>query len=84
MAISLLLPRLAVASVWIYQGLWCKLLGHAASHQKIVETTPFLNSSRAREALFVLVCSSVRWRHGSCLGCSRMKRHLYKHFCCCA
>lgn len=51
---SLLLPRTAIALVWIYQGFWCKLLGHAPHHQKIVEATPFFNSSLARQALVAL------------------------------
>ena len=51
---SLLLPRTAIALVWIYHGLWCKLLGHAPHHQKIVETAPFLDSFRARQALVAL------------------------------
>lgn len=62
--ISLLLPRIAVASVWIYQGLWCKLLGHAPHHQKIAETTPFLNASVAHRllvALGVLECALGAW-----------------------
>lgn len=33
---SLLLPRVAIALVWLYQGLWMKLLGRALRHQKIV------------------------------------------------
>ena len=51
---SLMVPRIAIAGVWIYQGLWCKLLGHAPHHQKIVEATPFLNSSWARPFLLAL------------------------------
>ena len=51
---SLLLPRTAIALVWIYQGVWCKLLGHAPLHQKIVGTVPFLNSSRTRQVLVAL------------------------------
>jgi hypothetical protein len=54
MTSSLLLPRTAIALVWIYQGFWCKLLGRAPHHQKIVGTAPFLNPSRARQALVVL------------------------------
>lgn len=53
---SLLLPRTAIALVWLYQGLWCKLLDHSPHHQKIVGTVPFLNSSQARQALFALGC----------------------------
>ncbi len=51
---SLLLPRAAIALVWLYQGFWCKLLGRAPHHREIVATTPFLNSSRARQALVLL------------------------------
>ena len=52
--LSPLVLRLAIASVWFYQGFWCKLLGHAPQHRKIVETTPFLDSFRARQALIAL------------------------------
>lgn len=52
----LLLPRAAIAMVWLYQGLWCKLLNRAPGHQKIVATAPFLNSSQARHALVALGC----------------------------
>lgn len=48
---TLLVARIAIASVWMYQGLWCKLLGQAPRHQEIVETTPFLRSTSARRAL---------------------------------
>src|SRR3569833_3770657 len=61
---SLLLPRLAIASVWLYQGLWCKLLGRAPHHQKIVETVPAFPSFRARQALLalgLLECALAAW-----------------------
>jgi uncharacterized membrane protein YphA (DoxX/SURF4 family) len=61
---SLFLPRTAIALVWIYQGFWCKLLGHAPHHQKIVESTPFFNSSLARPALLGLglfECALAAW-----------------------
>ena len=61
---GLLFPRIAIASVWIYQGFWCKLLGHAPHHQKIVETAPFLGAFRARQALIalgVLECVIAAW-----------------------
>jgi hypothetical protein len=51
---SLMLPRAAIALVWLYQGLWCKLLNRAPNHQKIVATVPFLSGSQAREALIAL------------------------------
>jgi hypothetical protein len=54
MTSSVLLPRAAIALVWFYQGFWCKLLGRAPHHRKIVGTAPFLNSSGARQAVMVL------------------------------
>ncbi len=44
---SALLPpswliRLAVASVWLYEGLWCKLLAGEPHQLRIVEVVPFL------------------------------------------
>lgn len=51
---SNLIPRAAVASIWMYQGLWCKLLGRMPHHREIVETVPFLNTSRAHRAVVAL------------------------------
>ncbi len=51
---SLLLTRAAIASVWLYQGLWCKLLGRMPHHQAMVGVVPFLNTSQARIAVRVL------------------------------
>ncbi len=51
---SLLVLRTAIASVWLYQGLWSKLLGRAPRHQKIVGTVPSLNSGQARGAVMLL------------------------------
>ena len=42
------MPRLAVALVWLYQGLWCKLLGRCPGHQAIVQAVPGL-TGRAGE-----------------------------------
>lgn len=36
------MPRLAVALVWLYQGLWCKLLGRCLGHRAIVQAVPGL------------------------------------------
>jgi uncharacterized membrane protein YphA (DoxX/SURF4 family) len=49
-----LILRAAVASVWLYQGLWSKLLAPAPRHQKIVGKVPFLNSRQARWAVMLL------------------------------
>ncbi len=38
----LLLIRAAVAAVWLYEGLWCKLLGREARQLQIVESVPTL------------------------------------------
>jgi hypothetical protein len=37
-----MIPRLAVALVWLYQGLWCKLLGGCPGHRAIVDAVPWL------------------------------------------
>jgi uncharacterized membrane protein YkgB len=61
---SNLLPHAAMASVWIYQGLWCKLLGRMPHHLEIVGTVPFLNASRAHRvlaALGFLECLIALW-----------------------
>lgn len=36
-----LLMRGAVAGVWIYEGLWCKLLGREQHQVQVVEAVPF-------------------------------------------
>jgi uncharacterized membrane protein YphA (DoxX/SURF4 family) len=51
---SLLLPRAAIASIWLYQGLWCKLLGRMPHHQEVVGMVPFLNASQAHWTLIAL------------------------------
>ena len=34
------LVRIAVAGVWIYEGLWCKVLGRSPSELAVVEAVP--------------------------------------------
>lgn len=34
------LIRLAVAAVWLYEGVWCKLLGREPNQLRIVESAP--------------------------------------------
>jgi DoxX-like protein len=36
------LIRLAIASVWLYEGLWCKVLGREPNQLRIVESVPSL------------------------------------------
>jgi uncharacterized membrane protein YphA (DoxX/SURF4 family) len=46
--------RLAIALVWIYQGLWCKVLGRTPRHAKVVESTPFLGARGSHVVLLAL------------------------------
>src|ERR1044071_2901040 len=41
----------ALAMVWIYEGLWCKLAGGAARHAAIVASVSFLGLAAARVVL---------------------------------
>ena len=34
------LVRIAVAGVWIYEGLWCKILGRSENELRIVQAVP--------------------------------------------
>ena len=36
------LIRFAVASVWLYEGLWCKVLGREPNQLRIVESVPLV------------------------------------------
>ena len=38
------LIRFAVAAVWIYEGLWCKLLGGEPRQRQVVGAVPWLGS----------------------------------------
>ena len=46
-----MVSRLAVALAWLYQGLWCKVLGRCPGHQAIVESVPGLDPRTAALAL---------------------------------
>jgi uncharacterized membrane protein YphA (DoxX/SURF4 family) len=37
---SLVVIRASVAAVWLYEGLWCKILGRSASQPTIVRAVP--------------------------------------------
>ncbi|HYL99008.1 MAG TPA: DoxX-like family protein [Blastocatellia bacterium] len=41
----LFLVRCVVAAVWLYEGLWCKILGRAPSQRQVVESVPKLGPS---------------------------------------
>ena len=51
---NLWLIRVSIALVWLYQGLWCKLLGRAPHHEAVIASVPFLNAAQAHAALLVL------------------------------
>lgn len=58
---SLLLPmppewlvRAAVAAVWIYEGLWCKVLGRSPSELAVVEAVPVYGPKYGRLFLTTL------------------------------
>ena len=60
----MLFVRGVVACVWIYQGLWCKLLGRTARHEAVVGRAPFLTSRAAHLtmlALGVTECLLALW-----------------------
>ncbi len=50
----LALLRSAVAAVWLYEGLWCKLLGHERHQLQVVEAVPKLGPIVGRDFLRVL------------------------------
>ena len=51
------LIRIAVASVWLYEGLWCKLLGGEPHQNKVVDSVPVLGPKVG--ALFLKVLGVV-------------------------
>jgi hypothetical protein len=50
----LLLVRGAVAAVWLYEGLWCKILGRERRQVDVVEAVPKLGPLVGRPFLLVL------------------------------
>jgi hypothetical protein len=58
------LIRASVAAVWLYQGLWCKLLGGAWRHAEIVASVPVLGATAAHSLLLAIgavECSFAVW-----------------------
>jgi hypothetical protein len=50
----LLLLRGAVAAVWLYEGLWCKVLGRERHQVEVVEAVPKLGPLLGRHVLLAL------------------------------
>ncbi|HEX2293063.1 MAG TPA: DoxX-like family protein [Gaiellaceae bacterium] len=48
------LPAAAVSGVWLYHGLWCKLLAGCPEQVDIVAAVPGLRGSRARPVLLTI------------------------------
>lgn len=48
---SLLWMRMSIAVVWLYEGLWCKVLGMMPSQLAIVVELPGLSRERAQRLL---------------------------------
>jgi hypothetical protein len=53
------LPAAAVAGVWLYHGLWCKILGRCADQLRVVEDLPGMPPTLARPALTALGFAEV-------------------------
>ena len=48
------LARVAIALVWFYQGLWCKVLGGEPHHLAVISAVPFIGPAAGRGALVLL------------------------------
>ena len=48
------LIRASIALVWLYEGLWCKLLGGVPRHQEVVAAVPFIGMGAAKAALIAI------------------------------
>ncbi len=60
----LLLIEIAVALVWLYEGLWCKVLGGSRHELEVVEASPLFSPSLAAlflRALGLFECGLAVW-----------------------
>jgi len=60
----LLLSQSAVAAVWFYEGVWCKLLGGIPHQVGVVEAVPFFSRQSAHwvlRAIGVVECALAVW-----------------------
>jgi hypothetical protein len=58
------LIRLSIALVWLYQGLWCKVLGGVPRQEAVISTVRFLGAREVRVALITLglvECGLALW-----------------------
>ena len=56
--------RASVAAVWLYEGLWCKLLGRVPLQVEVVTAVPRLGPRFGAAFLKALGVSRSRSRHG--------------------
>ncbi|HVN86121.1 MAG TPA: DoxX-like family protein [Candidatus Binatia bacterium] len=59
-----ILVKIAVALVWLYEGLWCKMLGGSRHELEVVEAAPLFNARLAAwflRALGVFECTLALW-----------------------
>lgn len=61
--VPLWLVRSAVAAVWVYEGLWCKLLGGDPNQRTVVEAVPRLGPKIG--ALFLKVLGVIELALGA-------------------
>jgi uncharacterized membrane protein YphA (DoxX/SURF4 family) len=60
----LLLIQVAIALVWLYEGLWCKVLGCSRHELEVVEATPLFDPNLAAlflRSLGVFECGLAVW-----------------------
>jgi len=60
----LVLTQLAVAAVWLYEGLWCKLMDGVPLQLDVVSAVPAFGSQAARallRAIGVVECGLAVW-----------------------
>jgi uncharacterized membrane protein YphA (DoxX/SURF4 family) len=57
-----LLIRISIALVWLYEGLWCKILGRMPHQQSVVESVPLFGPKFAH--LFLLAIGVVECGFG--------------------
>jgi hypothetical protein len=60
----LLLTQLAVAAVWLYEGLWCKLLGGIPLQVDVVEAVPLVSRQTALwilRTIGIVECALALW-----------------------
>lgn len=58
------LIRLSIGLVWLYQGLWCKVLGGVPGHVAVISAVPFIGPAAGRVALIALgliECGVAAW-----------------------